>query len=69
MFVPSESASYDEAVELAAYATRLEPYAHELGATLGTARLDDDDDFDAKVALLVAERVPAVSFTFGCPPA
>jgi len=29
----------------------------------------DDDDWDAKLALLDGERVPVVSFTFGCPDA
>jgi nitronate monooxygenase len=29
----------------------------------------DDDHFDAKVAALLADPPPAVSFTFGCPPA
>lgn len=29
----------------------------------------DDDEFDGKVATLIADPVPAVSFTFGCPPA
>jgi nitronate monooxygenase len=29
----------------------------------------DDDGFDGKVAALLAGPAPAVSFTFGCPPA
>ena len=33
---------------------------------LGDAR-HDDDAFEAKVALVVEERVAVVSFTFGCP--
>src|SRR5215210_5715058 len=38
------------------------------GVALGEPRRDDDD-WDAKLALALAERVPLVSFVFGCPPA
>jgi nitronate monooxygenase len=51
-------------------AADLADYLAELGAdhTLGDPRYDTDD-WDAKLALLVADPVAAVSFTFGCPSA
>ena len=51
-----------------AYASRLETEARRYGAEVGEPR-HDDDDLDAKLELLVAERIPIVSFTFGCPDA
>jgi nitronate monooxygenase len=44
----------------------LRAYLSEIGASPEVARWDDDD-WSAKVDLLLAEPVPAVSFTFGCP--
>nr|WP_280637320.1 nitronate monooxygenase [Nocardioides sp. W7] len=38
-----------------------------LGASLGPERLEDDDDWEAKVELLCQDPVPWVSFTFGLP--
>jgi nitronate monooxygenase len=52
----------DEAA-VASYGRELESY----GVELGTPRFEDDD-FAAKVDLVVAERVPVVSTVFGCPP-
>ncbi|HET8607284.1 MAG TPA: nitronate monooxygenase [Gaiellaceae bacterium] len=43
-------------------------YAASLGPDAGEPRFEDDD-FAAKVELVADERVPVVSFTFGCPPA
>jgi nitronate monooxygenase len=40
--------------------------AARYGAEVGEPR-SDDDDWDAKLALLREEPVPVVSFTFGCP--
>lgn len=54
--------------ELGAYAARLRPEAERYGTELGPPRDHDDDGWDAKLDLLVAERVPVASFTFGCPP-
>jgi nitronate monooxygenase len=51
---------------VAAYAESLIGEAERSGAALGTPRWDDDA-FAAKLDLLCAERVPVVSFTFGCP--
>jgi nitronate monooxygenase len=50
------------------YAEALKAEADRAGVALGAPRFDDDA-FDAKLALLVAEPVGVVSFTFGCPPA
>ena len=66
VFVPGATAVDRDA--LSAYALRLRPEAARLGVELGEP-LGGDDDFGAKLALLVAERVPVVSFAFGLPPA
>jgi len=49
-----------------AYARTLAADAERLGATLGEPRFDDDA-YRPKLDLVVRERVPVVSFTFGCP--
>jgi len=64
LFVPRPSSGDDAA--LAAYLAEIEPDAAGLGVALGAARWDDDD-FAAKLRALVADPVPVVSFTFGCP--
>ena len=48
------------------YRASLQPEADRYGVPLGEPRADDDG-YPAKVDLLVAERVPVASFTFGCP--
>ncbi len=55
---PAEPAVY------AAYAQRL----RGTGAQLGEPR-SDDDEWEAKLALLLDDPPPVVSFVFGCPPA
>ena len=45
----------------------LEGEAAQLGVDLGEARWDDDD-WDAKVEVLLGAAPAVVSFTFGCPP-
>jgi nitronate monooxygenase len=50
------------------YAARLSTEAERAGVELGRPRFDDDS-FDEKLALLRAEPVAVVSFTFGLPPA
>lgn len=54
------------AAEIAAYAGTLADEAARQDVELGTPRWDDDHYAD-KLDLLGAERVPVVSFTFGCP--
>ena len=56
----------DEAV--AAYARTLAQDAERYGVALGEPRRDDDA-YAAKLDLVMRERVPVVSFTFGCPDA
>lgn len=52
---------------LAAYVRTLQADAARLGTEVGEAR-DEDDAWDAKIALLTRDPVPVVSFTFACPP-
>jgi nitronate monooxygenase len=49
-----------------AYAATLAAEARAAGADLGPPRFDDDD-WAAKIDLLVEAAPPVVSFTFGCP--
>jgi nitronate monooxygenase len=49
-----------------AYAARLAGDARQAGVELGAARFEDDD-WAAKLELLIATPVTVVSFTFGCP--
>jgi nitronate monooxygenase len=49
-------------------AEELAAFAGGLGPSAGEPR-SDDDDFEAKVERLLADPVPVVSFTFGCPDA
>ncbi|HET6690400.1 MAG TPA: nitronate monooxygenase [Miltoncostaeaceae bacterium] len=52
---------------IAGYVRTLEADAARLGVAVGDAR-DEDDGWDAKIALLTRDPVPVVSFTFACPP-
>jgi nitronate monooxygenase len=66
LFVPSaEPADPDELRE---YLERIAPEAERQGASLGAPKFDDDD-WEAKLELMSAERPAVVSFTFGCPAA
>jgi nitronate monooxygenase len=57
-----------DAAAVDAYVTRIRPEAEARGVELGEPRFEDDH-FDAKVDLVIEERIPIVSFTFGCPAA
>jgi nitronate monooxygenase len=59
---PADPAAY------AAYVQRLSTWSAATGAQIGEPRYSDDD-WEAKLSLLAAEPVAAVSFTFGCPEA
>lgn len=61
--VPVDRASY------AAYRDLVRPEADRLGVDLPAEPVEDDDDWQAKIDLLVARPVPVVSFTFGLPDA
>ena len=54
--------------EIARYAQRLGADAERRGVAVGEPR-HDDDGWEDKLVLCAAERVPLVSFTFGCPDA
>jgi nitronate monooxygenase len=56
-----------DAGKLSAFARRIEPEARRYGIELGEPRFEDDA-LEAKLELVLDERVPIVSFTFGCPP-
>ena len=77
LFVPAQANAYpvgpgeltgaDRAVAVAAYRDALAADAQTVGAEPGEPRPGDDDDWERKVDLVVRERVPVVSFTFGLP--
>ena len=66
LFVPGRGGIDERA--LSDYLEPLRGEAAEYGVELGEPR-DDDDAWDAKLEVLERERVPVVSFTFGCPSA
>jgi nitronate monooxygenase len=66
LFVPSPAS--DDRAALDRYAAALGEEAARYGVELGEAR-HDDDHWEAKLALVRDERVPVVSFVFGCPDA
>ncbi|MGE0026281.1 MAG: nitronate monooxygenase [Thermoleophilia bacterium] len=65
VFVPRSDPVDGDA--LAAYVRTLHADAARLGTEVGEAR-DEDDAWDAKIAMLMRDPVPVVSFTFACPP-
>ncbi|WP_138946939.1 nitronate monooxygenase [Plantibacter sp. M259] len=68
LFVPNPHPITADAYD--AYANALRRTAHRLHYEGAPEKLrEDDDDWEAKVAALVAEPVPVVSFTFGLPSA
>jgi nitronate monooxygenase len=64
LFAPPAAAG--DPAEIARYAERLRGEAERRGVALGEP-LHDDDGWQDKLELCAAERVPVVSFTFGCP--
>lgn len=53
--------------EFEAYAATLAGEAQAHGVTLDHVPVSDDEDWDAKIAMLTANPVPVVSLTFGLP--
>src|SRR5438270_7414386 len=51
-----------------AYAAIVHEEADQFGLTLPAEPIDDTDRFDEKIALLLDDPAPMVSFTFGIPP-
>lgn len=64
LFLLAETPVEEGAVSQYAEALRDEEARHQ--AALGRPRFDDDA-FDAKLAIVLDEQPPIVSFTFGCP--
>jgi nitronate monooxygenase len=64
VFVPGSGPA--EPTAYAPFLKRLEEWGAGEGVQLGAARYSDDD-WEAKLEVLRHERVPVVSFTFGCP--
>lgn len=65
LFVPGREEK-KEKEELLRYQQRIAPEARRLGVSLGEPRTDDDDWVN-KLNVVLEEKVPVVSFTFGCP--
>jgi nitronate monooxygenase len=66
LFAPPAAAGDPD--EIARYARLLQGDAERRGVEIGEPR-HDDDGWQDKLELCVAERVPLVSFAFGCPDA
>ncbi|MGW2872287.1 nitronate monooxygenase [Kitasatospora sp. NPDC001225] len=66
LFVPGTPG---DAAAVAAYRERLRPEAEQWGVTLPEEIGPDRDDWEAKLALLLADPVPVLSYTFGLPTA
>lgn len=67
MFVPTGDPV--DAAAFRAYTAELQPEADAYGLRLDPVPVVDDDDMDDKLALLLEQPVPVVSFTFGLPDA
>ncbi len=65
LFMPQPGTWDPSAV--AVYAEQLAGEAAWYDTTLGDPDVGGDDAYDAKVAILLEDPVPMVSFTFGCP--
>jgi NAD(P)H-dependent flavin oxidoreductase YrpB (nitropropane dioxygenase family) len=67
LFVPTPVPIDERAYR--SYAAVMQAEADRFGIDLPTSPNEDDDNFGAKVEMLLAEPVPVVSFTFGIPDA
>lgn len=69
VFVPASDLSRDDDTRaaLAAYRVALEREASQYGVEIPESNPLDRDGWDGKIAYLISNRVPFVSFTFGCP--
>jgi nitronate monooxygenase len=65
LFMPQPAPADPDAVQR--YARELAAEAAAYQAELGDPERGSDDAYQAKLAILVADPVPVVSFTFGCP--
>ncbi len=64
VFVPGENKADEQ--ELVSYKAELAEEAKRFGITLEAEKWDDDE-WEEKLAVLREEKIPVVSFTFGCP--
>jgi nitronate monooxygenase len=64
LFVPGVGPA--QAIAYEPFVKNLTAWSHERQLPVGEPRYSDDD-WHAKIELLLRERVPVVSFTFGCP--
>jgi len=64
VFVPGQPSA--DRTAISGYLATLVPEAEAVGAVLGDPSWDDDE-FEAKIEVLLEDPVAAVSFTFGCP--
>jgi nitronate monooxygenase len=71
LFVPADDVSRDEetAGRLSDYRTALDQEAQRYGCEIPTPDPRDRDGWEEKIAFLIDNPVPFVSFTFGCPDA
>ncbi|MFJ7197729.1 MULTISPECIES: nitronate monooxygenase [unclassified Streptomyces] len=65
LFMPQPALADPSAVEV--YRHQLAGEAAWYETPLGDTDSDGDDNYDAKLAILLEDPIPAVSFTFGCP--
>lgn len=68
LFVPQPGGGIEARAAVAAYRERLAGEAARYGTEPGQAGPDGRDAYEAKLAALLDDPVPLVSFTFGCPP-
>lgn len=65
LFMPQPNLADPSAVEV--YRHQLAGEATWYETPLGETESDGDDGYEAKLAILLEDPVPVVSFTFGCP--
>lgn len=65
LFMPQPGAADPAAVDV--YRQQLAGEASWYNTPLGNPDAGRDDDYEAKLAILIDDPVPVVSFTFGCP--
>lgn len=65
LFVPTNEKVAVDAIDC--YQKELSKAAEYLECQVGIPKNDDDDEWSVKLDIIQKHRVPAVSFTFGCP--
>lgn len=67
VFVPTANDERESGARVAAYRSLLQEQAQRRQVTLPEPNWTDTDHWQDKLDVLLAEAVPVVSFTFGCP--